>query len=535
MTAQEYLNEHEINENTVKEFNLSWDENYLYIPVKDSEGNDLFIKSRYLHFGENSKESKYKNSQGSHATLFNYHSVKDSSIVVLCEGELDTMKLTQGEIPAVSSTGGAGTFLSEFVDLLKDKKVYICYDTDNAGQKGIRNVLEYLPAARIIILPEGKDICEYFHTNKSYDDFIKLMRNAISAIEWTALNIPEEYKLIDGETLSQMEIEEIPYLIESILPAEGFCFIYGAEGVGKSLVALSMALSVAKGEDWLNVFKVPNKANVLYIDKENTQSTIIKRLKAMGTAPKNIYWLKTPEIFQLNTEKGNLSEFAQALTTLVTEKRITLIVVDSLVDLMVGNESSSQDTQIFFSALRQLFPNIAIIVLHHENKPATGTYRTAAQRVRGSTNINAQATIMFRIEHIAKSKTEITMQQTKNRDSQRMDKFMLRMDMSIENTGKSIVTGFTYMGIVAGNDTTKESEEFEEILMNALEESKGRLGRKEILDLCRSMGISESTMDRVISTLETKKQIKKTKSGRNVIIILNGFNAPLIPQEGGFL
>ena len=357
----------------------------------------------------------------------------------------------------------------------------------------------------------------------------------MSEIEWRAENLPDEFKLIDGDTISEMTVAKVPHLITQVLPESGFTVIYGAEGIGKSLVALSMALAVAKGEDWLGVFKVPKKANVLYLDKENVMSTIVSRVRAMGKAPKNMYWLKSPEQFQLNDAKGGLSEFALALTTLVEEKKIKLIIVDSFVDLMVGNESSSQDTQLFFTALRQLFPDIAVVVLHHENKPAQGTYRTAAQRVRGSTNINAQATVMFRIEGVAKSKTEITMQQTKNRNSQKMDKFMLRMTISLDPNNKdgekeTIVTGFEYMGIVADSVGDSKTEEAEELITDALAEATfSAMARKDLLDIIGASGISQRTIDATLKSMEEDETIKKFKKGRDVWFSLC---SPIVRNNG---
>src|SRR3972149_11215999 len=152
--AEIYLENHGISKETAEMFELTWDENLLSIPVKDEDGEDLFIKFRNLHFGEEGNtEPKYKNSINSHATLFNLYAVKDTASIAVTEGELDTMKLMQEGIPAISSTGGARTFPDEFVEQLQNKKIWICLDNDEAGERGIYNILEKLPNARVIQLP----------------------------------------------------------------------------------------------------------------------------------------------------------------------------------------------------------------------------------------------------------------------------------------------------------------------------------------------------------------------------------------------
>lgn len=534
-TANKYLQDHGIDSETIEFFELSWDDNYLHIPIKDEEGEDLFVKSRNLHFGEpDNKEPKYKNSLNSHATLFNLYAVKDVRSIVLTEGELDAMRLMQEGIPAISSTGGAGTFPEEFAESLKDKKIYICYDTDAPGQKGILNVVQSLPHARIIELPKTvKDVCEFFQANHTREEFVKLMKLSPTRIEWMANNLPDDFKLISGEEVNSMEIEDVPWIIDSIIYQEGFCFIYGAEGIGKSFVALSLAIAAASGEPWMNIFKVPNPTNVLYLDKENPMKRIVKRVKGLGGAPKNLYWLKSPAQFTLHNGKGGLSDFALALTTLIEEKKIGLIVIDSFVDLMVGSENSAEETQRFFDALRQLFPNIALLVLHHENKPAAGTFRSSSQRARGSSNINAQADTMFRLEAVARSKIELTLEQTKNRDEEKLDKFMLRMDVTNDDSpdkkGKTIVTGFTYLGIVS-SATDDKSTEAEELITETLgNEMNGSLRRKDLVAILSAAGISTRTLDRTLKTMEEDKNISKKREGKELWIKLND---PIVDEIG---
>ena len=537
MTAKAYLKEHGISEEFAELYELTEEGDYLNIPILDEDGELLFIKSRYLKHKEDSKKPKYKNSLGSHATLFNLYAVKDSSMVVITEGEIDAIKLMQEGIPSVSSTGGAGTFPDEFIEPLKDKKIYICFDNDKAGIKGVYEMLEKFPKARIVMLPQGsKDVCE-FYQNHSHEDFKKLMKLALSPVEFEASFIPDDYQVMTAQELNEKEFAKIPWLIEGMIYSEGFAFVYGAEGTGKSFIALSMAIAIANGENWLDVFKVPAKTPVLYLDKENPHSLMQKRIRGLSeeNIPNNLYMLKYPDKFQLSDSKGNASDFAIALSTLVKEKNIGLIVVDSMIDIMVGSENSSEDTMRFIEALRFLFPSVAKLVIHHENKPASGTFRNASQRLRGSSNINAQAFTMFRLEPVAKSKTEMTLHQTKARDEQKMDKFMIRMDVSNnkENDG-TIVSGFTYLGIVA-SDSDGKSSEAEEIIKDVLNETQSGVSRQDLITILSGSGISESTFDRTINIMTDEGAVAKFKKGRAVWFKIKYLIVDEIKPEGGLL
>jgi len=521
MTAAQYLTAHGITEEFAKQEGLTWDNNELHIPVKDENGEVIFSKHRNLNYNPDSKEpgnNKFRYDSGAKATLFNYDASKLRSYIVATEGEADAIRLKQDNIPSVSSTGGATTFLPEWATLLEHKNIFIAYDNDSAGKAGTIKLLELMPEAKVVNLPDNiKDVCDYFMAGKTKQDFIGLLKTAQTKAEWEQANEPEEFKLISAYELRQMSFDEQPWLIDRIIYKEGFCFIYGGEGTGKSFLTLSIAKAIASGQPWLDQFKVPHASKVLFIDKENPTSLTAKRITGLDIVSDNISWLKYPENMQLVDSKGEFSKFAKSLANKVEAQEISLIIVDSFVDLMVGVENNAEDTQMFFDGLRRLFPKKAILVLHHENKPSAGTFRNDSQRVRGSSNINAQTNTMFRLELVAKSKTEMTFKQTKARDAQKLDKFMIRMvveDLADNNTR---VTGFEYIGIVEEEHESKV-EEVNQILDDIFSQTN-QASRKEILDNCIANGLSESTTDNTIREMVKSKELEKVKVGRETYYI----------------
>lgn len=87
--------------------------------------------------------------------------------LVVCEGEFDRLVLESRNIPAVTSTGGAGSFRAEWATALRAvPEVFICYDRDPAGEQGAARVARMLPTAKVVNLPEdvgpGGDISDYF-------------------------------------------------------------------------------------------------------------------------------------------------------------------------------------------------------------------------------------------------------------------------------------------------------------------------------------------------------------------------------------
>jgi len=81
--------------------------------------------------------------KGAEAQLYDWENLTKPNItqLVICEGELDRLLLLSKGVPAITSTHGAMTFKEEWVEKLgKSRKIYICFDNDEAGKKGSERV-----------------------------------------------------------------------------------------------------------------------------------------------------------------------------------------------------------------------------------------------------------------------------------------------------------------------------------------------------------------------------------------------------------
>ena len=90
-----------------------YDNNWVTIPVRDLNGNVLFIKLRHDPFLQ-FDGPKYMSS-GGEAALFNIEALKDKpDQLVICEGEFDCLVLRAYGITAITSTAGVRTFKDEW-------------------------------------------------------------------------------------------------------------------------------------------------------------------------------------------------------------------------------------------------------------------------------------------------------------------------------------------------------------------------------------------------------------------------------------
>jgi len=150
----------------------------IVIPINLYDGQHSFNKYRRSYLNNTIKQ-KYAYDKGSHTALFAVDKLREEhTSVVITEGEMDALVLWSRNIPAVSSTGGAQSFQDSFVREIGDRKVYLCYDNDDAGATGLVRTLEFLPDAYVILIPEVvgvKDISDFVARG---GDFHGLMQTA---------------------------------------------------------------------------------------------------------------------------------------------------------------------------------------------------------------------------------------------------------------------------------------------------------------------------------------------------------------------
>jgi DNA primase len=141
MNAKEYLEDKRIDLATQELFGLSiTNSGQLSIPIVSSDGKLLFHK--YRNFTGN---AKYVYEKGTTAQLFGIDKIKEEhKWVLVVEGEMEAVVLGACGVPAVSSTGGCGTFREDWVDYLKGKQAVVIYDNDEAGRKGEEKVYHLL-------------------------------------------------------------------------------------------------------------------------------------------------------------------------------------------------------------------------------------------------------------------------------------------------------------------------------------------------------------------------------------------------------
>jgi KaiC/GvpD/RAD55 family RecA-like ATPase/transcription elongation factor Elf1 len=182
-----YLLKRGFTQETIKKaelgFTRRYHQNWISIPAFE-DGIVRLIKFRKVPPYEDECEIKEKciREAGGKSILYNNEALKHHDEIIILEGEFDAlMALQNGYENAVGVTVGAGTLKSDWYDaLILKSKIYLCFDSDSAGQNAARNVwAERLGKDRCynVELPDGMDVNDYFLKYKK-ENFNELLRKA---------------------------------------------------------------------------------------------------------------------------------------------------------------------------------------------------------------------------------------------------------------------------------------------------------------------------------------------------------------------
>ena len=151
---------------------------WLTIPHYEN-GRLVNIKSRSVP----PADKAFRREKDCRSILFNVDAIEShKDEIIITEGEIDAVTLwDQGFKNVIGVTTGAGSFDPAWIDQLQTvKKIILCYDPDEAGQKGAREAARRLGYNRCfnVPLPDGQDVNEYFKVGHDIFEFKILVINA---------------------------------------------------------------------------------------------------------------------------------------------------------------------------------------------------------------------------------------------------------------------------------------------------------------------------------------------------------------------
>ncbi len=179
-----------------------------------------------------------------------------------------------------------------------------------------------------------------------------------------------EIPFIEDHALAEMEQFSTDPLIDGILYERDRAMMFGAEKVGKSIIALQIARCLAGGVDFLH-YKTPEVKTVLYLAGEGDLDELQQRSAEMNrlipTEKDRLFFWPMPE-FPLNKESGK-----KELIKVGEMLHPDLTIFDPTYALMSGSMVDDDSFGDFVRNLNryQAATGSALLVTHHTHRPKT--------------------------------------------------------------------------------------------------------------------------------------------------------------------
>lgn len=181
----------------------------------------------------------------------------------------------------------------------------------------------------------------------------------------------DEIKAVSASEILLMEFPERENIIDPWLPTQGLAMVYGTRGIGKTFIALNLAVAVASGRSFLR-WSAPKPRGVLYIDGEMPAVMIQERLDRIISSsgnrkdlPLNII---TPDLQHIGMPNLLYRDDQTALEPFLDG--ISLVIVDNLSTLCRGGKENEGESWLPVQewALRLRSRRLSVLFIHHAGK-----------------------------------------------------------------------------------------------------------------------------------------------------------------------
>jgi hypothetical protein len=231
------------------------------------------------------------------------------------------------------------------------------------------------------------------------------------------------------------------FLVDRAIPARAITLILGPPGSGKSWLAYSLALSVARGERWLGIDPPCRRGSALILNYDNPTPEMGRRFARLGMTAEDPIWFHSVERNQLTMPAASGILAAMASKPLGADGRgrggapASLILIDSFRRSHTLDENdSTQMAQLMGDAKLLCSSGASVVILHHTTKGEN-------PEVRGSGEILGSADASIQVKKGIKGNEQQAVW-TKNRGWVLSAKdATIRFSVEDRGIGKTVVIG----------------------------------------------------------------------------------------------
>jgi hypothetical protein len=229
---------------------------------------------------------------------------------------------------------------------------------------------------------------------------------------------------LDAVTLKELLAEGIPIIkwrVFPLVPASGITMVVGDPESCKTWFSMLLSLCCSAGADFLNTYAT-EKCSVLYVDKENGKVALHNRLARLKyghgfeydfgdffTATDIEFKLDGPEVMQM-------------LSSFIRKHNVKLVVFDSIVRFLDGDENSANDVSRLFQSLKTItatHEDLSFVYIHH--RPKSGI------AARGSGDFLAAPDVSIQLTSKNDKSVAVSLLKNRHMDKKKLEPFLIHL------------------------------------------------------------------------------------------------------------
>ena len=383
------------------------------------------------------------------------------------------------------SLGGVGEkallrFLSDRPNI---KTVYLCLDSDEAGNDACSRLVKLMPEGYTVhrLIPLFKDWNEVLQHRAEITDG-KYLREAVYGLKG-----PPQEETVEIIRMSEVDTQTVEWLWEPYIPFGKVTIVQGNPGEGKTTFALRLAAACTNRKPFPHM-AVHEPFNVIYQTAEDGLGDTIKPRLMEAEADLD-------RILVIDESKQGLSLSDERIERAIRQTGARLIILDPI-QAYVGEKTDmnkANEIRPMFRRLAEIAERTgcAVILIGHLNKAAGGQ---SAYRGLGSIDFRAAARSVLLIGRVKREPNVRVIVHDKS---------------SLAAEGKPIAfcldpeTGFSWIGEYditadellsgAGGNTATKTEQAERLILDLLADGK-ELASEDLVKAAAEAGISERTV-----------------------------------------
>lgn len=452
--------------------------------------------------------------------------------VFLCEGEKDADNLSIRGLAATCTPDGAGNgskWRDTYTPYFTGKTVYILQDNDQIGkdfaQLEARKLFPVAKEVKVLDLrelwpelPEKGDISDVMEHMGAAEALAQLLELAERAPGWEPLPPEKDEFLSSFHTLAEFAEEDVSWLVEGWLPEGQITLLAADGGTGKTTLWCNLIAALSSGKPCLldppGTERTPMR--VAFFSTEDSVTKKLKRqLRESGANQDNVITLDFSS--GGGTALRELKLGSDRLRELIAYFRPALCVFDPIQGFLphgmnMGSRNEMRECMAPLIALGEEFGTTFLVVCH------TNKRMGAADRSRLADSADlwdvARSVLMM---GTTEEPGQRYLSNEKNNYADRQETLLL----SFEAGGKLVKTGTTwkrdreFMQEATARRNAPQREECKAYILQKLEEAGNTLPSKELEQLVKQAGYSESTLKRAKKELKESSAIQYENKGNS--------------------